>query len=84
MDTEKTLVDYFDEFCAEFRKSFLEDQGRWGNSWRDYTREGQEERIMARFKDYLEQFIHAEVPFPWFKIAGYALVAWAREKENLD
>ena len=54
------------------------DDKRWGNEWQKRPREGQEERIFARFDEYYGNWKQGE-PIPWLKIIGLANIALARE-----
>lgn len=73
------LIDYLPEFTVELQKQLVSDQNRWGDTWKGRPKEGQEERIFARYKDYLDQFRNAGTPIPWLKIVGEVLIAWVRE-----
>lgn len=81
------LSDYLPEFIDNLKNQLAQDQERWGDTWKQRPREGQEERAFARFRDYIDQYRNAGVLVPWLKIAGEALIAWVREnhpdyKEN--
>ena len=71
--------DFITEFSDALTIQLEDDDKRWGNSWLDYPREGQEERIGDRISQYFSQYKNAGVPVPWLKIAGYAMIAWVRE-----
>jgi len=77
---EKTLLDYLPEFVTELTEQLKADQKRWGNTWMQRPREGQELRVKARYDDYFAQFVNAGVPVPWMKVVGEALIAWVRER----
>jgi hypothetical protein len=55
---------------------------RWGNTWVDRPRKGQEDRIIGRFRDYFDQWEQAQVPVPWAKIIGLAHIALVRERRE--
>ena len=74
------LPNYLDEFFDDLRAQILSDQKRWGNTWKKRPREGQVDRVMARFRDYQDQHNNAGVPFPWLKVAGEALIGYVRDK----
>lgn len=76
---EPLLLQFLDEFCKQLREQLLDDDARWGETWRHRTREGQEQRIQDDYNNYFDQFNHAEVPVPWLKVVGNAYIAWVRE-----
>ena len=78
--SNKTLLDYFDQFVEQWKSNLQLDQARWGDTWKHRPREGQEERIFNRFRDYKDQFDNANTPIPWLKITGLAFIGWMREK----
>ena len=78
-----SLAQYVEEFSQHLIGQLNEDQERWGDTWKQRPRQGQEERIFARLDAYRDQFHNADIPVPWLKIAALALIAWVREnKEN--
>lgn len=74
-----TLLDVLPKFIAVLTAQVEADQKRWGDTWRKRPREGQEDRIFHRFMDYYDQWKNAGTPIPWLKVAGEALIGWARE-----
>jgi len=76
----KTLLSYLQEFGSAFEDQLEIDEARWGDTWKERPREGQVERTFARFRDYKDQFDNANVPVPWLKVAGEALICWVRDK----
>lgn len=81
----RMLVEHLPEFVDALTEQLEQDQERWGDTWKERSREGQELRTKTRFDDYFAQFINANVPVPWLKVAGAALICWVRENhpENL-
>jgi hypothetical protein len=77
--SDKTLLDFLPEITGALAKQLVKDQERWKDTWKKRPREGQEDRIYARFRDYYDQWKNAEVPIPWLKIIGEALIGWMRE-----
>jgi hypothetical protein len=71
--------DFIDEFASALEEQLRNDELRWGNTWLERTREGQEERTITRFNDYFDQYKETGAPLPWLKIAGGALICWLRE-----
>ena len=76
------VVNYLPAFMVALRDQLISDEARWGDTWRNRTREGQEERIMDTIDDYFDQYVTEDEPIPWLKIAGNAMIAWIRE--NFD
>lgn len=76
------LIDYLPKFIEALTKQLQQDHERWGDTWKQRPREGQEERAYARFDDYHDQFVNAGVPLPWLKIAGECLIGWVRENTD--
>jgi len=76
----KELIEYFDEFTEELRKQIIEDNKRWGNTWIERGKAGQEMRFYDWVSDKLENHYLEGLPFPWLKIAGEAMIGYIREK----
>lgn len=76
------LIDYLPEFTKALEEQIEKDDERWGDTWKERPKEGQEMRTKARFDDYFSQFEHAGVNIPWLKIAGGALICWVREQNQ--
>jgi len=76
------LIDYLPKFIEVLKAQLESDQRRWGDTWKQRPREGQEDRCFARFNDYYDQWKNAGTPIPWMKIVGEALIAWVRETQD--
>ncbi len=76
------LTDYLPDFFGALKEQLESDEKRWGDTWKQYERDGQEDRIFLDYKNYYYQYKNAGVPIPWLKVAGNALIAWVRELEN--
>lgn len=74
------LIDYLPEFVAELKAQMIDDQKRWGDTWKKRPREGQEQRAFSRYFDYYDQWANAGTPIPWLKVVGEALICWVRER----
>jgi hypothetical protein len=72
--------DFIDEFTAALVEQLKSDEERWGNTWLARKPEGQEERTIAKFTDYFDQYRQTGKPLPWLKIVGIAMICWIREK----
>jgi len=73
------LWDYMNEFVDAFTDQLKEDDKRWGETWLNRSRKGQEERIMHRFAEYYDEYLKNEEPIDWLKVIGNAYIAWVRE-----
>lgn len=89
MDEEKEakpgaveLEAYLPEFLGELRLQLREDDKRWGSTWKNRPREGQEIRVFQAYDNYFDQYLHAHVPIPWLKVVGNAFIAWLRENHE--
>ena len=82
MKYREELTDYLPDFVSALTAQLKADQQRWGDTWKQRPREGQELRGFARFHDYESQFTNAGAPVPWLKVAGEAMIAWVREQEE--
>jgi hypothetical protein len=75
------------EFLGEFNEAMIhqleEDEKRWGNTWQQRPKEGQEIRIKERLDAYFDQNKNANQPIPWLKIACLSLIAWVRENKKI-
>lgn len=77
---ENKLLENFKKNVVPMMEEQIEsDQKRWGDTWKQRPREGQEERVYARLRDYFDQFKNAGTPIPWLKIIGECNIAIARE-----
>jgi hypothetical protein len=74
-----TLIDFLPETFEAVKEQLVEDEKRWGDTWMHRPREGQEDRTIARFRDYFDQWEKAGVPIPWEKIIGGAHICMVRE-----
>jgi len=73
------VTDFLPEFVDALQKQLEDDEKRWGDTWLKRTRKGQEERIEDDYNNYFDMFKNANVPVPWLKVTGNAMIAWIRE-----
>lgn len=73
------IIDFVPEFLTALEEQIESDYKRWGNTWLNRPKEGQELRTKARYTDYFDMFEQAGTPIPWLKIVGGALICWIRE-----
>ena len=72
------LLTFMPEFVQALTQQLCSDNERYGPTWRKRNVGNQELRIFMKFREYWDQYVNAEVPIPWLKIAGLALIAWVR------
>ena len=73
------VTDFLEEFTKALHNQLESDELRWRDTWRHRYKEGQEARIWEHIQTYFDQYRNANVPIPWLKIAGLAMIAWIRE-----
>ena len=77
---EPRLMQYFqDEFIPKMLAQMANDQDRYGDTWLMSYTDGPEDHIRGRFDEYFQQFEESGKPVPWHKVAGYAIIAQARQ-----
>lgn len=74
--------EFLNEFKSALHAQLIEDDKRWGDTWREREIGGQETRIFAHLADYYDQWKNAGMPIPWLKVAGLAFIAWIRETQG--
>lgn len=74
-----TILHYVGLFIKELVEQLTEDHKEYGNDWEERPVDGQVERIYAILLGYLNNFRQSGEPVPWLKVAGLALIGWARE-----
>jgi hypothetical protein len=83
-ETKIHTWDYLSEFCEALKNQLVEDEKKWGTTWLERSKNGQEKRAFDRYHQYYAEWVAADIPIPWLKIAGEALIAWIRENNKLD
>lgn len=71
--------DFLLEFCNALHDQLEADETRWGSTWLERTRKGQEVRTDVTFSKYFEEYYMNGTPVPWLKVAGNAMICWIRE-----
>ena len=80
MSESVQVVDFIDEFIEKLREQLLSDAKRWGDAWLDKSDvEGQETGFLGKVVNYHKNFNNENIPMPWLKVTGYALICWIRE-----
>jgi len=78
MDKPK-ITDFIPELVEALEKELTEAEKRWGDTWLNRTRKGQEGRDEKRFQDYFDQFKYNGIPVPWLSIIGNSFICWIRD-----
>lgn len=74
------VSDYLDEFLLDLRQQLAADGERWGDTWLERPREGQEDRTWFGMMNRYHKFKNAGTPINWLQVAGDALICWIRER----
>jgi hypothetical protein len=78
--TEPILLQYFkNEFIPKMLAQMDYDNKRWGDSWLFEPLAGQEKSISEHVNEYFDFHDQLGKKVPWLKVAGYAIIAQARE-----
>ena len=88
MDVRLKNVDLIAELQDTFQdvtKQLIEDEKRWGDTWKErglvFNGEPQEERFFSKMQVYFNDYFEKGIPMPWTKIIGEAHIALVREKK---
>ena len=77
---EPALTRYFkNEFIPKMLSQMDYDNLRWGDTWLMQPTKAQEEEIQEHINHYFEYYQQFGKKVPWLKVAGYAIIAQARE-----
>lgn len=76
------LLDFLPDFMDALEEQLTEDFKKWGNTWMNRSKLGQEQRIEDDFTNYFDQFEFGGTPVPWLKVVGNAYIAWVREQHS--
>ena len=79
MSEENLLIELLPDTMSIMGDQLRVDQKRWGDTWKYRTLEGQDQRMAARFQDYIDQLNNAGTPLPYEKIACLAHIALVRK-----
>ena len=79
------LISELDETFVAVEKQLMEDEKRYGNTWKErglvWNDQSQETRWFNKMKQYYEDFLDNGTPIPWTKVIGEAHIALVREKK---
>ena len=80
-----SLIEELDETFEDVMEQLMEDEKRWGNTWKErglvYNEQSQETRWFNKMKDYYMDYLENGNPIPWTKVIGEAHIAYVREKK---
>ena len=73
------LLKHFHEFSNALVEQLKNDNKRFGITYLNRSRKGQERRIELRYNEYFDNYMFDDIPIPWMKVVGNAYIAWLRE-----
>jgi len=78
------LIDELDFTFVEVDQQLIEDEKRYGDTWKNrglrYNGQSQEERFFDKMTEYMNNYREFGVPINWKKVIGEAHIAMVREK----
>jgi len=81
------LIDELDFTFIDVEKQLIEDEKRWGDTWKErgmvWNNQSQEERFFQKIEEYMMAFRENGTPINWAKVIGEAHICMVREK-NLN
>jgi len=77
---EVNLIKELEETFEIVKQQLLEDEERWGDTWKNRPVEGQSERIRATFKNYFDKERYGGDQVDWAKVIGNAHIALVRKR----
>jgi len=88
MDEKLKEVDLIAELNGTFQdvmKQLVEDEKRWGDTWKErgkvWNGLSQEDRFFTKMEEYITDYRENGTSFPWTKVIGEAHIAIVREKK---
>ena len=79
------LINELDFTFVDVEKQLIEDQERYGDTWKerglDYMDEDQETRWFNKMVEYFGDYVDNGMPIPWTKVIGEAHICLVREKK---
>jgi len=79
------LISELDFTFSDVEQQLIEDEKRWGDTWKErglvWNDQSQEERFFQKIEGYFLDHIENGTPMPWKKIIGEAHIALVREKK---
>lgn len=88
MDNRLKDVDLIAELQGTFQdvtKQLVEDEKRWGNTWKErglvWNGLSQEERFFQKIQQYIDDYRENGTSINWLKVIGEAHIALVRQKK---
>ena len=79
------LIGELDYTFVDVEHQLIEDQERWGDTWKErglvFNGQSQEERFFHKMEEYYGAYVENGTPIPWKKVIGEAHIALVREKK---
>jgi septation ring formation regulator EzrA len=76
------LIEELEETFEAVKQQLLEDEKRWGDTWKNRPIEGQTERIRTTFNNYFDRERYGGDDVDWAKVIGNAHIAMVRKRYN--
>lgn len=80
-----SLINELDYTFVDVQKQLIEDEKKWGNTWKErglvWNGMSQEERFFEKMTEYINNYRENGEKFPWTKVIGEAHIAMVREKK---
>lgn len=78
------LVDELRETFSDVNEQLIEDEKRYGDTWKErglvFNGQNQEQRWINKMEDYYFDFVDKGIPIPWDKVVGETHICKVREK----
>ena len=78
--TELRVWDFIDDFAVALKEQLVKDHERWGDTWLERPRRGQEDRTWFGMMNRYHKFKNRGRAINWLEVAGDALLCWIREE----
>ncbi len=78
------LVDELDNTFIELESQLINDQIRWGDTWKErglvWNGQTQEDRFFQKIQQYYDDYHENGIAMPWLKILGEAHIARVKQR----
>jgi len=79
------LIKELDFTFVDVEKQLIQDEERWGETWKErglvHNEETQEVRWFYKMQEYFDAYIKDGQPIPWTKVMGEAHICLVRQKK---
>jgi len=76
------LIEELEQTFKVVKEQLLEDEKRWGDTWKNRPAEGQSERIRTTFNNYFDRERFGGDEVNWAKVIGNAHIAMVRKRHT--